>query len=94
MVICPIHGNGDTVQSIPALVLAENFDATLSGAYSGITYYDGSPAYTSGYSTNHGTLTSVIGQKLAAPPSPFLLDFWSLVSWSFGFLFSVYPDGP
>jgi hypothetical protein len=88
-IICPIDKKDDSVQSVPALVLGGRSSGSFSGPSGGVTYIDGKYGYTSGSTHLYGSLTSDLAQALAAPLPPKEIGFWSLVGWSWLFLFSV-----
>lgn len=88
-IICPVDNKDDYVQSVPALVAGNKLSGSFSGPSGGVTYTDGQHSYTSGYTHLSGTLSSEIAQTLSAPVPPNEIGFWSLVGWSYLFLFSI-----
>lgn len=88
-ITCPVENNNDSVQSVPALVSGGTLSGSFSGSSGGVVYVDGKSGYTSGSTNLHGSLTSDIARVLAAPLPPHEIGFWSLVGWSWLFLFSI-----
>jgi hypothetical protein len=86
---CPVDGKDDSVQSVPALVLGGRSSGSFSGPSGGVTSIDGKYGYTSGSTHLYGTMTSDLAQKLAPPLPPKEISFWSLIGWSWVFLFSI-----
>jgi hypothetical protein len=89
-IVCPQDNKDDAIQKIPALVQGGIASGTFSGPSGGVTYVDGKRAYTSGYNSLSGNLTSNIAQMLSAPPLPNAkADFWFYAGWWTLFYFSL-----
>ena len=94
-IFCPQDKKDDAIQRIPALVQGGTASGSFSGPSGGVTYVNGKSAYTSGYSSLSGNLTSNIAQMLSAPTFPkakadsawFYVGWWSLLYFSIGLFF-------
>ena len=89
-IFCPQDKKDDAIQIIPALVRGGITSGSFSGPSGAVTYVNGKSAYTSGYSSLSGNLTSNIAQMLSAPPEPKAkAGFWFYAGWWTLFYFSL-----
>lgn len=80
-VICPVDGNSDAIQSVPAIVAAGNARESFSGPSGGLTYNGGNIGYYGGSTTLNGSLTTDIANVLAKPSPPEAIGIISLYGW-------------